>query len=115
MAVKTASKRKIKSFDVGTQDKVLDEVLSAGKKNFAYTEGSIIPYDDYLVKDEPLIIEEPVDRSALEGVASYKEVHDSMRIPRQDSSIKRRQEDSQEGSFSRRSSRSYWSLRSVYL
>ena len=76
MAVKTASKRKIKSFDVGTQDKVLDEVLSAGKKNFAYTEGSIIPYDDYLVKDEPLIIEEPVDRSALEGVASYKEVHD---------------------------------------
>ena len=77
MAVKTASKRKIKSFDVGTQDKVLDEVLSAGKKNFAYTEGSIIPYDDYLVKDEPLIIEEPVDRSALEGVASYKEVHDS--------------------------------------
>ena len=76
MAVKTASKRKIKSFDVGTQDKVLDEVLSAGKKNFAYTEGSIIPYDDYLVKDEPLIIEEPVDRSALDGVASYKEVHD---------------------------------------
>ena len=76
MAVKTASKRKNKSFDVGTQDKVLDEVLSAGKKNFAYTEGSIIPYDDYLVKDEPLIIEEPVDRSALEGVASYKEVHD---------------------------------------
>jgi len=76
MAVKTASKRKIKSFDVGTQDKVLDEVLSAGKKNFAYTEGSIIPYDDYLVKEEPLIIEEPVDRSALEGVASYKEVHD---------------------------------------
>ena len=76
MAVKTASKRRIKSFDVGTQDKVLDEVLSAGKKNFAYTEGSIIPYDDYLVKDEPLIIEEPVDRSALEGVASYKEVHD---------------------------------------
>ena len=76
MAIRTASKRKIKSFDVGTQDKVLDEVLSAGKKNFAYTEGSIIPYDDYLVKDEPLIIEEPVDRSALEGVASYKEVHD---------------------------------------
>ena len=75
MAVKTASKRKIKSFDVGT-DEVLNEVLSAGKKNLAYKEGSIIPYDQYLIEKEPLIIEEPIDRATLEGVASYKEVHD---------------------------------------
>ena len=34
MAVKTASKRKIKSFDVGTQDEVLNEVLSAGKRTW---------------------------------------------------------------------------------
>jgi cell division protein FtsL len=75
MAVKTASKRKIKSFDVGT-DEVLNEVLSAGKKNLAYKEGSIIPYDQYLIEKEPLIIEEPIDRATLESVASYKEVHD---------------------------------------
>ena len=53
MAVKTASKRKIKSFDVGTQDEVLNEVLSAGKKNLAYKEGSVIPYEQYLIENEP--------------------------------------------------------------
>ena len=76
MAVKTASKRKYKSFDVGAQDDVLNEVLSAGKKDFAYTEGSVIPYDDYLVKNEPLIIEEPVDNYLSESVASYEDVHE---------------------------------------
>ena len=76
MAVKTASKRKYKSFDVGAQDDVLNEVLSAGKKDFAYTEGSVIPYDDCLVKNEPLIIEEPVDNYLSESVASYEDVHE---------------------------------------
>ena len=70
MAVKTASKRKIKSFDVGTQDEVLNEVLSAGKKNLAYKEGSVIPYEQYLIENEPLIIEEPVDSILSDSVAN---------------------------------------------
>ena len=76
MAVKTASKRKIKSFDVGTQDEVLNEVLSAGKKNLAYKEGSVIPYEQYLIENEPLIIEEPVDSILSDSVASYEDVHE---------------------------------------
>ena len=76
MAVKTASKRKIKSFDVGTQDKVLDEVLSAGKSNFKYTEGQILPYDPAIIEDEPLIIEEPYREQNSLGVASYEDVQE---------------------------------------
>ena len=76
MAVKTASKRKLKSFDVGAQDEALNEVLSAGKSNFKYSEGTIIPYDPYLIEDEPLIIEEPYRESGSAGVASYEDVHE---------------------------------------
>ena len=72
MAVKTASKRKIKSFDVGTQDKVLDEVLSAGKSNFKYTEGQILPYDPAIIEDEPLIIEEPTSSAHRQGTCLFR-------------------------------------------
>lgn len=75
MAVKTASKRKIKSFDVGAQDEALNEVLSAGKSTYTYKEGSIIPYDPYAPEDEALIIEEPVSKYNSDGVASYEDVH----------------------------------------
>jgi len=76
MAVKTASKRKIKSFDVGAQDEALNEVLSAGKTSFTYKEGSIIPYDPYLKEDDSLIIEEPVSEAIMDSVASYEDVQE---------------------------------------
>jgi cell division protein FtsL len=76
MAVKTASKRKIKSFDVGTQDEVLNEVLSAGKTSLKYSEGQVLPYDPTLIDDEPLIIEEPYHEQGSASVASYEDVHE---------------------------------------
>jgi cell division protein FtsL len=76
MAVKTASKKKIKSFDVGAQDEALNEVLSAGKSTYTYNAGSIIPYDPYTTDEENLIIEEPISKYMSEDLASYEDVHE---------------------------------------
>ena len=76
MAVKTASKRKIKSFDVGAQDEALNEVLSAGKSTYTYNVGSIIPYDPYAAEVDDLIIEEPVSKYMSDGVVSYADVQE---------------------------------------
>ena len=76
MAVKTASKRKIKSFDVGAQDEALNEVLSAGKSTYTYNVGSIIPYDPYVAEVDDLIIEEPISKYMSDGVASYADVQE---------------------------------------
>ena len=76
MAVKTASKRKLKSFDVGAQDEALNEVLSAGKSTYTYNVGSIIPYDPYVAEVDDLIIEEPISKYMSDGVASYADVQE---------------------------------------
>ena len=76
MAVKTASKRKLKSFDVGAQDEALNEVLSAGKSTYTYNVGSIIPYDPYAAEVDDLIIEEPVSKYMSDGVVSYADVQE---------------------------------------
>ena len=70
MAVKTASGKIIKSFDVGVEDETLEEVLSAGKTNLTYKNGEIVPDVTALIEDEPLIIEENP------ALVSYEDVHE---------------------------------------
>ncbi len=70
MAVKTASGKRIKSFDVGVEDETLEEVLSAGKTNLTYKNGEIVPDVTALIEDEPLIIEENP------ALVSYEDVHE---------------------------------------
>lgn len=70
MAVKTASRRKRNSFDVGVMDETLNEVLSAGKTNLTYKDGQIIQDDTKLIEDEPLIIEKNP------SIVSYEDVHE---------------------------------------
>ncbi len=76
MALKTASKRRIKSFDVGVQDETLNEVLSAGKTNLAYKNGEVVPYETYLIDDEPLVIETDIEALLNDNVASYEDVQE---------------------------------------
>ena len=70
MAIKTASKRKIKSFDVGAEDEALNEVLSAGKTNLIYKNGEVISDTNLLIEDQSLVIE---DNPSL---VSYEDVHE---------------------------------------
>ena len=70
MAIKTASKRKIKSFDVGAEDEALNEVLSAGKTNLVYKNGEVLSDSTLLIEDQPLIIEENPT------LVSYEDVHE---------------------------------------
>jgi len=70
MAVKTASRRKRNSFDVGVNDETLNEVLSAGKTNLTYKDGQIIENKTELIEDEPLIIEKNP------SFVSYEDVHE---------------------------------------
>ncbi len=70
MAIKTASKRKINSFDVGAEDEALNEVLSAGKTNLVYKNGEVLSDSTLLIEDQPLIIEENPT------LVSYEDVHE---------------------------------------
>ncbi len=70
MAIKTASKRNIKSFDVGAEDEALNEVLSAGKTNLVYKNGEVLSDSTLLIEDQPLIIEENPT------LVSYEDVHE---------------------------------------
>lgn len=70
MAIKTASKRKIKSFDVGAEDEALNEVLSAGKTNLIYKDGEVLSDSTLLIEEQPLIIEENP------SLVSYEDVHE---------------------------------------
>lgn len=70
MAVRLTSRRKIKNFDVGTEDEVLNEVLSAGRKDLTYKNGEITPNTVTLVEEEPLFIEKN------QTVVSYEDVHE---------------------------------------
>ncbi len=70
MAIRTASKRKIKSFDVGAEDEALNEVLSAGKTNLVYKNGEVLSDSTLLIEDQPLIIEENPT------LVSYEDVHE---------------------------------------
>ena len=70
MAVKTASRKKIKSFDVGAEDEALIEVLSAGKKNLTYKNGEVLPDTSLLMEDNSLIIEKNPT------LVSYEDVHE---------------------------------------
>ena len=86
MAVKTASAKKYKSFDVGARDEALEEVLSAGKTNLTYRNGEITQDVTTLIEDEPLVIEKNPD------YFSYEDVHErsvQFAIEHEDSELRR--------------------------
>ena len=66
-----ASRRKANSFEIGSNDETLREVLSAGKTNLILKDGEIIHDEPLIIEEEPLTIE---DRK--EDYFTYEDVHE---------------------------------------
>ena len=65
-----ASRRKTHSFDIGVEDKTLQEVLSANKTNLTYKDGEFSQTENLIIEEEPLTIEPENE------LFTYEDVHE---------------------------------------